>query len=380
MDQTITVYQDNVEDMVSNWNGGSCTRDGGTSSPSIKYNDSRDHQGSYCGLGSGHKKYRRNNVTPNQTMYLDTQNKTSESIGEPCPLASNVYFSGDKFNSMDCEYSDISPTSLIRLATTNDTHKTGGSMIPGQVWTQLAHAYCKADPSRASEVVNTVDGNKTCEKVVTDVDLSQEYCSTGDNILSDPIKCSRSTLPGALYDTIATTWCTANKSNAWCSCYNNLNGVCTDDPTAGGCAGTAAVLNALPEKSRALFGDTQRYCVTPACRNGTGFIPTSAKDITCNMNVAICSAPASAQGFVQSQLNIKQNCDVSDSTNDNSDTTNDNSDTTNNNGGSSTPSPSSSPSSSPEDFLGEHTESIVLGGGGIISLSFSMVMLVLLIK
>jgi len=98
------------------------------------------------------------------------------------------------------------------------------------------------------------------------------------------------------------------------------------------------------------------------------------------MNVAICSAPATAQGFVQSQLNIKQNCDVSDSTNDNSDTTNDNSDTTNNNGGSSTPSPSSSPSSSPEDFLGEHTESIVLGGGGIISLSFSMVMLVLLIK
>jgi len=376
MDQTITVYQDNVEDMAD-WSRSGCHKHNGTSSSTVKYNSNygeNDGPRSDCARGA----HRRNYINPNNRMSVNDLDKSK--IGVPCPGAKTAIFTGNDFNTMECNYNNVTADSLRSLATSNDTNGTSGSMVPGVVWTQLAHAYCKADPSRASEVVNTVDGNKTCQEVVTDVDLSQEYCSTGDNILSDPIKCSRSTLPGALYDTIATTWCTANKSNAWCSCYNNLNGVCTTDTTAGGCADTQAVLEALPEKSRALFGDTQRYCVTPACRNGTGFIPTSAKDITCNMNVAICSAPASAQGFVQSQLNIKQNCDVSDSTNDNSDTTNDNSDTTNNNGGSSTPSPSSSPSSSPEDFLGEHTESIVLGGGGIISLSFSMVMLVLLIK
>ena len=164
MSQIITAYDNNVEDMVKDWNNGPCQKNGGVSAATIKYRDNKNHQGDYCGLDWGHKKYRRNNIESTDTtgFWLDDDQTKS---GNPCPQSQSAVFMGDQFNSMECTYEDVSAATLITMdvANTSSGLSASGKAVPVSILNQLTEAYCKGQPTRVNDIVNT--SGKTCSQL-----------------------------------------------------------------------------------------------------------------------------------------------------------------------------------------------------------------------
>lgn len=153
----------------------------------------------------------------------------------------------------------------------------------------------------------------TCIERNTGQELATTYCSGTDKIKSSQA-CTRAYLGDESYARLAKSYCesTTGQADAWCSCYNVMNGVCDDNSNAAGCADKALTFDVLVAKTPEAFKTEwsgREACYGLVCQEsgtGTKYIPLNANQ-KCSSPVQICGYTIDAENLTNSTIDAKCN-------------------------------------------------------------------------
>jgi hypothetical protein len=178
------------------------------------------------------------------------------------------------------------------------------------IWDTLTNASC-SKPENLTKIIKP-NSNVTCSDRDTSKTLAKQWCSIGENIVSDSQSfCTKAELGTALYEELAKNYCEANPDKDFCGCYNVMQpGLCEQVPNLPGCKTVKPVwdkiTSSLDEGDIAQFEGMQP-CYGSVC-SGNVYQPTSW-DASCNRDISICKADFDIGGdLVGSNINLKQDC------------------------------------------------------------------------
>ena len=155
-------------------------------------------------------------------------------------------------------------------------------------------------------------GGGTCLERDISKAIAKDYCSVGNRITGadSGAACTIEYIGNSVYGRLAETYCktAAGKTDAWCSCYNVIKGVCDTDSTAAGCAKKRQTFDKLVEATPEDYKDSwsqMEPCFGGVCQ-GNVFQPAGYNS-NCNRSVQVCVQDFDFQSMADSQINATCN-------------------------------------------------------------------------
>lgn len=190
------------------------------------------------------------------------------------------------------------------------------------IWDTLTDASC-SKPENLTKIIKP-NSNVTCSDRDTSKTLAKQWCSIGENIVTDSQSfCTKEELGTTLYEELAKEYCKNNPDKDFCGCYNVLNNKCLTEENKDlpGCKVTYPTresINKMPAEYRSNFDGTDK-CWGNVCASGTGkYVPEGTIDALCSKTVAVCIADLDVGDLQESGVNIEQNCGSNNQTTDGS--------------------------------------------------------------
>ena len=213
----------------------------------------------------------------------------------PCPGGNGYFTSG---TGVKCIYSKTNAGQLETLKNSigNDTGLSA-------MYTDLVTKFCNIPDN-----ITKNPGGQTCLERDSGSQIAKEYCKVGNRIHSDGV-CTKENL-GNFYTELAEAYCknAAGKSDAWCSCYNVMNGVCDTDSGAAGCAKKRQtfdkLLEATPEEYKNSWSQMEP-CFGGVCQ-GNVFQPAGYNS-NCDRSIQMCIQDFDFQTMADSRINATCN-------------------------------------------------------------------------
>ena len=155
-------------------------------------------------------------------------------------------------------------------------------------------------------------GGGTCLERDISKAIAKDYCSVGNRITGadSGAACTIEYIGNSVYGRLAETYCktAAGKADAWCSCYNVMNGVCNTDSAAAGCDKKRQtfdkLVDATPEDYKNSWSQMEP-CFGGVCQ-GSVFQP-AGYNANCNRSVQVCVQDFDIQGIADSPINATCN-------------------------------------------------------------------------
>ena len=155
-------------------------------------------------------------------------------------------------------------------------------------------------------------GGGTCLERDISKAIAKDYCSVGNRITGadSGAACTIEYIGNSVYGRLAETYCktAAGKADAWCSCYNVMNGVCNTDSAAAGCDKKRQtydkLVDATPEDYKNSWSQMEP-CFGGVCQ-GNVFQP-AGYNANCNRSVQVCVQDFDIQGIADSPINATCN-------------------------------------------------------------------------
>jgi hypothetical protein len=155
-------------------------------------------------------------------------------------------------------------------------------------------------------------GGGTCLERDISKAIAKDYCSVGNRITGadSGAACTIEYIGNSVYGRLAETYCktAAGKTDAWCSCYNVMNGVCDTDSVAAGCAKKRQTFDKLVEATPEDYKNSwsqMESCFGGVCQ-GNVFQP-AGYNANCNRSVQVCVQDFDFQSIADSQINATCN-------------------------------------------------------------------------
>jgi hypothetical protein len=213
----------------------------------------------------------------------------------PCPGGNGYFTSG---TGVKCIYSKSDARQLETLK-----NAIGSDSGLSAMYTDLVTKFCNIPDN-----ITKNPGGQTCLERDSGSRIAKEYCKVGDRIKSDGV-CTKENL-GNFYTELAENFCktAAGKTDAWCSCYNVMNGVCDTDSTAAGCAKKRQTFDKLVEATPEEYKNSwsqMEPCFGGVCQ-GNVFQP-DGYNANCNRSVQVCVQDFDFQTIADSQINATCN-------------------------------------------------------------------------
>jgi len=141
--------------------------------------------------------------------------------------------------------------------------------------------------------------------------LLKWYCGKGGNIKE--ARCDA--LSATDYNSVAEAYCKtgAGRGDAFCTCYNVVNGVCDSHSSAAGCAKKKQTFDKLvagtPDDQKNVWSGMES-CFGRVCTGAGKYIPPNTNQ-NCNKTVNVCIQDIDIGSMTDS--NIQANCDIKSS-------------------------------------------------------------------
>ena len=141
--------------------------------------------------------------------------------------------------------------------------------------------------------------------------LLKWYCGKGGNIKE--ARCDA--LSATDYNSVAEAYCKtgAGRGDAFCACYNVVNGVCDSHSSAAGCAKKKQTFDKLvagtPDDQKNVWSGMES-CFGRVCTGAGKYIPPNTNQ-NCNKTVNVCIQDIDIGSMTDS--NIQANCDIKSS-------------------------------------------------------------------
>ena len=217
----------------------------------------------------------------------------------PCPGGTGNFLQGAR--KVRCLYSKTDDAGLRNL----HTNKNGIQNDPRA----SMHANLKEQFCGISENWTKNPGGGTCMEWDSGKRIAEQYCSVGNRIAVDN-SCTKVNLGDTIHTKLAENYCktAAGKTDAWCSCYNVIKGVCDTDSTAAGCAKKRQTFDKLVEATPEEYKNSwsqMEPCFGGVCQ-GNVFQPAGYNS-NCNRSVQVCVQDFDFQSMADSQINATCN-------------------------------------------------------------------------
>ena len=217
----------------------------------------------------------------------------------PCPGGTGNFLQGA--TKVRCLYSKTDDTGLRNL----HTNKNGIQNDPRA----SMHANLKEQFCGISENWTKNPGGGTCMEWDSGKRIAEQYCGVSNRIAADN-SCTKVNLGDTIYTKLAENYCktAAGKTDAWCSCYNVIKGVCDTDSTAAGCAKKRQTFDKLVEATPEEYKNSwsqMEPCFGGVCQ-GNVFQPAGYNS-NCNRSVQVCVQDFDFQSMADSQINATCN-------------------------------------------------------------------------
>ena len=249
--------------------------------------------------GSGEINLPKQGISADRDDVILGTSKTSSKAARPCPGGTGNFMQGA--TKVRCLYDKTNDTALRDLY----SNKNGVSSDPRA----SMHANLKEQFCGISENWTKNPGGGTCMEWDSGKRIAEQYCSVGNRIAADN-SCTKVNLGDTIYTKLAENYCktAAGKTDAWCSCYNVMNGVCDTDSTAAGCAKKRQTFDKLVEATPEDYKDSwsqMEPCFGGVCQ-GNVFQPAGYNS-NCNRSVQVCVQDFDFQSMADSQINATCN-------------------------------------------------------------------------
>lgn len=178
----------------------------------------------------------------------------------------------------------------------------GGYPTTSQMLTLLAGTTCKDTFDYDGKVQvfcnnlgnfeSQIGDGRTCKSIDHTRNQAVAWCQIDDRI--NPSKGSRSPCSeswlGDKYDEAAGNYCDNHTSENWCSCYNQVNGICDIYPNAAGCIAAKRSLEQIkkyiPVEAYDILSQ-KKHCRPNVCSRSGKYVPSNASD-GCEPTYNIC--------------------------------------------------------------------------------------------
>jgi len=176
----------------------------------------------------------------------------------------------------------------------------------------LAEGFCKEGNNFTNvPTVCSATGLSAAGGQATYNGLLKWYCGKGGNIKE--ARCDA--LSATDYNSVAEAYCKtgAGRGDAFCTCYNVVNGVCDSHSSAAGCAKKKQTFDKLvagtPDDQKNVWSGMES-CFGRVCTGAGKYIPPNTNQ-NCNKTVNVCIQDIDIGSMTDS--NIQANCDIKSS-------------------------------------------------------------------